>query len=402
MDLFTLSAINMVIGLFTCIYFAVEYSRAKAFQYLLDFSLFGACLLVHSVLSISHLHFELPYMAGAAFINTMVIIMHLCVLRGICHVLRQPVHTPSIVVFVILTYCSAFLPLFQYDQTNRLILFFALIAAVNYLCLRLLYQAKNEQYAGVIAFFKYAMLFNIVQTLLRAGLFLTGKYGFTHTEPNLLVYQFGWFSLTIYTALILTGGLIVLARQRQIELEHRVERDALTGLLNRYSMHERLSTELSRCLRAKSPLTLIMFDIDHFKRVNDTYGHQVGDDVIREVAAIAHAMLRNYDLAFRLGGEEFLLCLPGVSQHQAEQKVEMLRRHIQSVQIVPAVTITISIGFVVATHEQQINTLIKQADDALYHAKNSGRNRASGWLAGQCVSILQNLVEIKRDAEVKL
>ena len=385
MDLFTLAAINLVIGFFTVIYFGVEYHRNKTQKYLIDLSFTGLCLIAHACFAMLREYITLPYFVLPGFVNSITVVIHLLILSALYRLFQVQLQRFYLVLLAAIAYLTIFLPIFQQAQLNRLLLGFTLIIAVNVLSLRLLFSVKDEKLRAVITFFKYVMFFNIAQMSLRGALFITERYGFTAPQPSLFVYQLGWFSLTIYAALILTGGLIILARQRQLELEIRAERDPLTGLLNRYSMQDRLNAELNRCQRNNQPMALLIFDIDHFKSVNDNFGHQMGDQVIRQVAAVSQATFRNYDLVFRMGGEEFLVCLPGVNQQQAAEKSELLRQQIEAQQIVPGAKITISIGYVIAQANQYLDSLIKQADDALYHAKENGRNRSVAWCSGEFV-----------------
>ena len=375
MDLFTLAAVNLVIGFFCASYFGIDYRRNPKRHYLLDFSLVGAVLFLQSLIQMLRSHFDFPYFLGPATVNTLTLLFHFFVLSALYRLFELPFRRFYLLAPILLSYVVLLLPLFQQEQLHRFMLGFSMITLINSICLVMLYRVKNDKFAGVITFFKFVMIFNICQTVLRSGLFVTGKYGYTMAEPNQLIHQFGWFSLTIHAALVLTGGLIILARQRQMALEARAETDPLTGLLNRFSMQERLNAELNRAVRSSQPLTIMIFDIDHFKSVNDKFGHQIGDQVIRAVAEVTQATVRNYDLAFRIGGEEFLLCLPGVDQDMAKAKAELLRQQIEQRAILTDQPVTVSIGFVVATKAQSLDELIKQADDALYQAKRNGRNQ---------------------------
>ncbi len=385
MDLSTLAAVNIVIGLFTFIYLGIEFRRKKSDIYLLDFSLAGLCILLHSCIAIMREHVQLPHFILPNFVNTLTVAANLFVLSALFRFFRLPLRRFYLLVLGLITYVIFFFPLFQNDHLSRLILAFSIIIFINLFCLRMLFSIQLEKFRSVITFFKCMMFFNIIQMSLRGGLFVTERFGFTAPKPNEFVYQLGWFSLTIYAALVLTGGLIILSRQRQLELEVQAERDPMTGLLNRYTMQHRLNAELNRCQRNQQPLALLIFDIDHFKSVNDNFGHQVGDQVIQHVANVSQTTFRNYDLVFRMGGEEFLACLPGVNQQQAAEKAEQLRQQIESQQVVPGFKTTISIGYVIAQPNQNLDSLIKQADDALYHAKQNGRNRSVAWSCGEFV-----------------
>jgi diguanylate cyclase (GGDEF)-like protein len=150
--------------------------------------------------------------------------------------------------------------------------------------------------------------------------------------------------------------------------------DALTGLANRRTFEQSLQQDLSRSARNGEPVSLLMIDIDHFKRLNDSFGHQAGDDVLRQVGAVLAAQCRRYDTAARYGGEEFAMILPGCDDHQAAVLGERVRQAIAEMTTVTAVTA--SIGVATSTvHWADGATLIGAADQALYEAKRSGRNR---------------------------
>lgn len=154
--------------------------------------------------------------------------------------------------------------------------------------------------------------------------------------------------------------------------------DPLTGLPNRRSIMKRLKTEVSRVDRGGLPFALVMVDIDHFKLINDTHGHDIGDTAIVAVARTLRQITRDYDVCARWGGEEFLILLPDSSIESASATAEKLRRGVAEVRIPHQginVTLTISLG--VALHERHtsLDRCIQQADQALYMAKRAGRNR---------------------------
>jgi diguanylate cyclase (GGDEF)-like protein len=158
--------------------------------------------------------------------------------------------------------------------------------------------------------------------------------------------------------------------------------DTLTGLYNRRFGLERLSQEFSRSVRSKEPLGAVLFDIDHFKAVNDTYGHQTGDQVLKTVANAVKTVLREGDTLLRYGGEEFLAVLPGAGEVDVRGLGERIRRIVEStVTIVDHVEVgvTISLGAVSfpSVNVTDLDDLIRQADAAMYDAKKAGRNRLS-------------------------
>ena len=161
------------------------------------------------------------------------------------------------------------------------------------------------------------------------------------------------------------------------ELDSLSRQDALTKLPNRRAADERLVHELARHRRNRSPLTLMVVDIDHFKKINDTHGHGVGDDVLAEVARRMAVTCRASDFAARLGGEEFLLILPETDRQGGEELGRKVLDWVASMPVGPVARVTISIGLVsvVPTGEMTPGPLIEAADQALYRAKDGGRNR---------------------------
>jgi len=173
--------------------------------------------------------------------------------------------------------------------------------------------------------------------------------------------------------------------ERIINLERRIlelaNTDPLTGLLNRRAFLERMEQEMSRAQREKKPLSLILADIDHFKSVNDTYGHQIGDLVLQRFVGQLTTSTRPYDFLGRYGGEEFVVCLPGGDGLQAASVSERIRRQVEDMEIMlpddsRSIRITASFGTASNSIEsgKNVDLLIKRADDALYLAKDKGRN----------------------------
>lgn len=156
--------------------------------------------------------------------------------------------------------------------------------------------------------------------------------------------------------------------------------DHLTGLFNRRYLIEVLDKELQRARRKDGLVSLIMLDLDHFKRVNDTYGHLQGDVVLQKVALQMQKELRNYDVAARYGGEEFVAVLPDTNLKEAFMVADRIRLSIQGMHLAGAMAgerVTASLGLAVfpSPHYDEIDGLLRSADEALYQAKERGRNQ---------------------------
>jgi diguanylate cyclase len=155
--------------------------------------------------------------------------------------------------------------------------------------------------------------------------------------------------------------------------------DFLTGLPNRRSMMEALTAEQVRAQRSGEPLTVLMCDVDHFKVVNDTHGHAVGDEVLRTLGRALHDALRRYDQCARWGGEEFLVLLPDTELQGAREVAEKLRREAGGISVEAAggvrVTVTLSVGVAQLDAGESVDSVLRRADVAMYDAKHAGRDR---------------------------
>jgi two-component system cell cycle response regulator len=173
--------------------------------------------------------------------------------------------------------------------------------------------------------------------------------------------------------------------ERIINLEDQIMQlaltDPLTGLLNRRAFIDRLESEINRYQRLEESLSLIMVDLDDFKKVNDNYGHLVGDEVLKGVAKCFSSILRKYDFIGRYGGEEFVICLPGVKIKQAGEIAERLRIGMKELIVnkeTEPLKLNVTASFGVSTLGEDafnVHTLTKKADEALYVAKTRGKDQ---------------------------
>lgn len=161
-------------------------------------------------------------------------------------------------------------------------------------------------------------------------------------------------------------------------LAHTATHDCLTGILNREGILDRLAIELERSRRNGKHIAIGLCDIDHFKQVNDTYGHQIGDAVLCGFSATIKNALRPYDAIGRFGGEEFLIIAPDYHNSETSSLFERLRARVEeqcTSTSADNVSVTVSIGVVVSDGHTAVDNLLATADKALYKAKNAGRNR---------------------------
>ena len=196
-----------------------------------------------------------------------------------------------------------------------------------------------------------------------------------------------WFELSAslknnnnapFTVIMLSRN-ITEGKKLEFKLRHLSRHDSLTNLYNRRTLLELLEQDIHRASRYKTPFSLCMLDIDYFKHINDTYGHIVGDTVLKELSKLLRDNLRDIDYTGRYGGEEFIVALPQTTLTQANEFSERLRNKIAALKFQGDTenmfSITISIGIAEFNeHYNSVDTLVNAADSAMYHAKKSGRN----------------------------
>lgn len=174
-----------------------------------------------------------------------------------------------------------------------------------------------------------------------------------------------------------------IAKRLKLEklLLHQTRTDVLTGATNRRYFMELGDEEINRSLRYGRPMSLLMIDLDHFKEINDQYGHSVGDEVLQRFSELCHSSLRKSDIFGRLGGEEFAIIIPEESLHGAEQTAERIRLRVEEAFASTPYRLTASIGVTeLGSHDNTIGDLLRRADNMMYKAKHRGRNRVIAFI----------------------
>ena len=218
-----------------------------------------------------------------------------------------------------------------------------------------------------------SLLLGLAPAALLCGPLLAGTRPLDHAFAN-----DAWLFVLILGLAAWGGHMQVRLLVDLLGAQRDASTDGLTGLANRRLAEDRLQSERARAIRRREPLTVAMVDLDHFKHVNDTWGHAVGDLTLVMVAGALQEQVRAIDLAARFGGEEFLVILPGTEPEQAVAVMERIREHIRDLAI-PApgdtLRVTASVGLACLRPSETVGELLARADAALYRAKALGRDR---------------------------
>ena len=215
---------------------------------------------------------------------------------------------------------------------------------------------------------------------LQAGVFFLRR---TEDEPKLTQEDVEFADAVIKAAVasIQRAQVIETAKEENARLEALAHTDPLTQVLNRRALTQRLASELDRARRYEGVIALLMIDLDHFKRINDTYGHLVGDDVLREFAIILTSAVRSVDMVARYGGEEFVVVLPETGAEGAIAFAERIRERIEGHafrsgdRLTLRLTTSIGVATFPSSRVESVEDIFARADAALYRAKAEGRNR---------------------------
>ena len=259
----------------------------------------------------------------------------------------------------------------------------ALIAGFNALACFELWRSRKDRlpsWAILFVLFLCSAILSITRAILVAN--LPAPLG---ALPSADWAAAGYITASMIQALVMTVFMIGLMGERAAVDGHRLaSSDVLTGVFNRRSWEEQAELFVRSSRETGRPLTFLMFDLDHFKQINDRFGHQVGDKVIQTAARVTEQTLRPQDKIFRIGGEEFVCLLPDTSIAQGFLAAERLRiafeKRIPDV-FGASVQATLSIGLVsTESPDWRVASLLAKADKALFEAKRSGRNRSATWL----------------------
>jgi len=322
-----------------------------------------------------------PWIAGA-MANALIGLGHGLILIGVQRYLGLKPWVKTVWVLVVAMFLSGFVfPELRESLRLRVSLQSGWYVMVDAYGAGLLWHANSKGMAVAHR--------GVASVLMIFAAFLSLRLGYALISPALTTslvqdpFQLGAFLAATIFGFALTMALsVMMFRQKQVELLSLAQTDPLTGLKNRLSLEKVAAREIGRAERQGGPLAIMLIDVDHFKQVNDERGHDAGDHALRVIAKLIGGVIRDGDIAFRFGGEEFLVLLPGATAEQASGVAERLREVIAECNFglgSQHLKLTASFGISECQIEKEgWYSSLKRADQALYQAKHDGRDRVVG------------------------
>lgn len=348
---------------------------------LLDWSAAGACFLVSSLCAVRAIQQGGGHVLLSSIGNAIYIAGHCGILAGLRRQLGHSAGWKWIAAGGVLVAAVHALPFVQASAVHRLCLFTPVVAAINLAAARLLWRHPDHEARIAGTPLVVTELFFILELVLRTVYAVFGAALPAAVVSNQFLRTSGSLFVLVFLSVTTMSCAQVVLQQRALARRPAAMTDVLTGWPNRRALVDIADREFARCRRAGTSLHVIVFDIDHFKVVNERHGHASGDAALCHVSTLAAGALRGCDALFRTGGAEFAALLGALDARDARAVAECLRARIESHPLQAggrAVALTVSAGMAAldpadATWED----LLARAASALYHARQHGRNRVS-------------------------
>ncbi|MTV40010.1 GGDEF domain-containing protein [Duganella radicis] len=381
MDSFTLVIVSALASTIMAATMYLLHRASRRTPCLLDWSAAGLCFLASNALALLAMHVQLPFLLAPGIANVFYIGGHYMILAGVRrHLGLRPRYDwlAVLALMVLLLHVTGFA---HGPVASRLIMLTPFVAGINasvvWLLARQQERAMRDSYLPLLVVEAAFM----TQMTLRA-VFLALGQPVQLTFLGSQIWQTGGsLAVLAFLSLATMCCALIVIRHQELALRSASLTDSLTGWLNRRALLDMAEREFQRHRRSGDALHFLTFDIDHFKAINDQFGHAAGDAAIRHVTNVSAQALRGYDARFRIGGEEFAVLITGDGNFQTRQIGERLRLLIESTPLLidgQRLTLTVSLGVAGCQPDDlQWDEALRRADQALYHAKRHGRNRLS-------------------------
>jgi diguanylate cyclase (GGDEF)-like protein len=379
MDSFTLVVASALVAAIMAASMLLLYRASSRQSCVLDWSLSGLCFVVSNIIAAVALTWQASHVLIPAFGNLFYLCGHAGILVGIRrHFGLRPRYDLLGALGLAVLAAHAF-PFTQASVLHRILLFTPVVVGTNLGAAWLLWRQPDRSARAAYLPLMVLELVFMTQISLRAMYLLASEGHVLSFMGSEFLQTAGSLFMLLFLSVATMSCALIVTHQQELALRRASQTDALTGWLNRRALHEISQREFGRCQRAGTPLFFIIFDIDHFKAINDRYGHGVGDAALRHVTALSARALRGYDSLFRIGGEEFAVLVGGGATADVHGIAQRLRELVANTPLLVhglAVPMTVSVGVAAArAADIQWEDVLRRADEAMYQAKQHGRNR---------------------------
>jgi diguanylate cyclase (GGDEF)-like protein len=383
MDAFTLVVASALVAAIMAASMLLLYRASSRQRCLLDWSLSGLCFLATNLIGAFAVHYQPGYLLAPALGNMFYIAGHAGILVGVRRHLGLRPRYDLLALLSVAVLAAHALPFIQDSVEHRLYLFTPVVAGINLGVAWLLWrQPDNGAKSAYLPLMGLELLF-MAQMVLRAAAMFAGDTRLLTFMGSQFVQTAGSLFVLVFLSVATMSCALIVTHHQELALRRASLTDVLTGWLNRRALHDIARREFRRCQRTGTPLFFIAFDIDHFKAVNDRYGHSVGDAAIRYVTTLSARALRGYDAMFRIGGEEFAVLVSGGALADVTGIAQRLCALVADTPLAlkgmapgQPIQMTVSVGLAEAqATDHQWEDVLRRADEAMYHAKQHGRNR---------------------------
>lgn len=380
--------INFILIILSLIYFSMALTIyfVRKQKYLLYYSLtFVTLTFVYLLLFLQQ---NFPDWISFILMNSLLVISQIFVVIGVRSLYKQKPFVPRfLILFVVLVLLMTYYTYFDFNINARIIVISIGVSLYLLDNLLFVYRHSNEVIPTINKSIKIITVISAINWLSRIFFALYRnvevKYLVDQGSTTSIYYIIALISMSVWFALYIlleTSQSVYDLRQKNEELSKLALIDNLTQLANRHYFDHDIEFLIAISNRNKSKLSMLMVDLDRFKLVNDTFGHLVGDDVLRRAAQILRESVRLSDRIYRWGGEEFVIVIPETDNAQAGVVAEKICQNFRKAQFDVIGNITVSIGVASYDKDEPIEAWFKRVDLALYQAKQTGRNRWVSWL----------------------
>ncbi|KQV32913.1 diguanylate cyclase [Massilia sp. Root335] len=381
MDAYTLTVAAALAALTMAASMGLLYLASARQTCLVDWTLAAVLFAFSNMMGAIGLHLPASPIIVSACVNAFYIGGHFGMLAGI----RRHLHLApgwgwgaALVSGVLAVHA---LPVMQGAPLARLLLFTPIVCAIDLAAARLLWRRGEHEVRASYLPLIMLQLLAALQQVVRLAVMAAAASDPSNPTYGQYVRTSGALATLLYLSLATMCCALIVTHQQTLALRRASLTDVLTGWLNRRALHDIATRDFRRCRRTGSAMFFITFDIDHFKAINDRYGHDVGDTAIRHVTGLSARVLRGYDALFRIGGEEFAVLIAGENLGAVCGIAERLREAVAAATLAvdgQEVTMTVSVGVAALDgQDHKWEDILRRADEALYHAKQHGRDRVS-------------------------